>query len=462
MAGMERREMEAVARALLSAAEAFPSHKDLAVQRADAEAAQARGYYHPDEDERLHEVYVTYLGVRAALWEAVGSLQPLLNGEIDEPFDWEEHLRGFGVAFAASAMLVRAGSYMLEMAKDRPVVWKKLDAAEPRFGIPRKSFTQVYENLSSTRRMWRYHEAWRFYELHKSDLASALVGPIYGGVWRILEAEEPFFQRRRRDFLRRRLDFGLFDFQRRHRSGYQKVMFHLFKLSGSAIAELRQPFVKPSGAPKRVSPEICARACALLRPGDILVTRHDDAMSNLFLPGYWPHAALYVGDLGEREALGISGGEALCCRTGGEIRVLEARKDGVLLRALEETLTVDSFVVLRPRLSQADIATALARALEHEGKLYDFLFDFSQSDRLACTALVCRTFHGIGGVEFRLSERAGRRCLSAEDLLDQALGGEFFEVLALYGVGASEFVIGEDARAQLLASYNSSVDGKDG
>ena len=70
-------------------------------------------------------------------------------------------------------------------------------------------------------------------------------------------------------------------------------------------------------------------------------------MSNLFLPGYWPHAALYIGDTQERRELGVQLTEVEAPRTE-ECHFLEAKKDGVLLRRIEETLNVDAFMVLRP------------------------------------------------------------------------------------------------------------------
>lgn len=432
------------ARALLGAAEVFPHRRELKRELVDAANAQRRGYFEPDEDERLRDLWVSYLGIRAALWGTVEAMEPLLTQ--DEDLAWDLRLRCFGVAFAAGSLLVRGASYLVEVAGDRPVVWQKLDEAEPRYGIPRKSFTAIYESLTSPRRMWRYHESWRFYEEHKGDLASTLFGPLYGPVWRLLEDQEPFMESRKRDYLRRGLDFSLFDFRRRHLSGYHKVMFHLFKLSGSAIAEMKQPFLKPPGAPKRVTVAVVDEVSRFLRPGDVFVTRHDDAMSNLFLPGYWPHAALYLGNTKELAAMGV---EAV---PGDGPFTLEAKKDGVLRRRLAETLAVDAFVVLRPRIGEGDLRQALGRAVQHEGKLYDFLFDFRQSDRLACTALIYRTYHGIGDISFSLSEKAGRMCLSAEDLLDQAVGRGLFSVEALFGVAGDTLERGEAAHQLLRQS----------
>jgi len=117
------------------------------------------------------------------------------------------------------------------------------------------------------------------------------------------------------------------------------------------------------------------------------------------------------------------------------INMLEAKKDGVLLRDIEDTLQVDAFVVLRPKLSQAQIAQAIGKGLSHAGKLYDFIFDFSTSDRLVCTEVIYRAYHGVGPINFTLSTQAGRKCLSAEDFLNQAVAMDWFEPVIIYGIG---------------------------
>jgi len=161
------------------------------------------------------------------------------------------------------------------------------------------------------------------------------------------------------------------------------------------------------------------------------VTRHRDALTNVFLPGYWPHAALYVGE-----------------QAGGG-NVVEAKKDGVLLRALDETLRVDSFVVLRADVDDAVIGEVVSRAMSHVGKLFDFAFDFRQADRLACTNLVYRSWHGMAGMHFKLGEQSGRFCLPAEDLIDQTLGSGLFHVAAFFGEDCEEVCFGEAAAGKL-------------
>ena len=432
--------IERAAMSVRSVAAAMSERDDMRQELADAAAAQARGYFLPDEDERLRDVFVRYLSLRAALLEVVGSIQGLIE-QLDEAGDreevWNDRLRAFVIGFLAAAMLMRAASFVVDLAAGRSVVRKKLDEAEPRFGIPAKSFTAVYKNLGSYRSMWRFLSAVRFYELHAEDIAALARDQHMKGLIELLDEESKYFQDSKQAHIKRKLHYRLHSFKRRHVSGYKKVMFQLLKLSGRVVSEMRQPFVKAHGQGKRVTVGVLATIKPLLRAGDVLITRHDDAMSNLFLPGYWPHAALYIGDAQERRELGVELAGAGALRVE-ECHFLEAKKDGVLLRRIEETLNVDAFMVLRPKLEQEQRAQALSRGLTHEGKLYDFMFDFRVADRLACTEVIYRTYHGIGeldqAVSFELRRHSGRPCMSAEDLIEQALGSGRFEKVADFGV----------------------------
>jgi hypothetical protein len=135
--------------------------------------------------------------------------------------------------------------------------------------------------------------------------------------------------------------------------------------------------------------------------------------------------------------------------------VLEAKKDGVLLRPLKETLSVDAFVVLRPSLQSESIRRAIERAVLHEGKMYNFDFDFFNSDRIVCTELIYRAYDGLEELKFPLRERAGRKTLSAEDLLDFALDTQAFTPVALFGTRHCENAVlyNENIRDALVATY---------
>lgn len=428
--------VELSARAVESVALAVPRRDGIEAELRDAEAAERRGYFLPDEDERVRLVFARYLSARAVLLEAIDAMQPLYD-ELEDDGDegWRQCLSAFVVGFTAAAILVRMGSYIVDLAGKRKVVSRKLDEAESRYGIPRKSFTEVYQKLGSTRRMWKFHEALLFCEVHRQDIEALSGDPVLGGLVAVLRREESFLQYRKRDYIQRKLDYSVHSFKRRNASGFKKVMFQMFKMSGSTIAEIRQPFVKSPGQGKRVTAEVQEMISPLLHPGDVFVTRHDDALSNLFLPGFWPHAALYIGEANQRDSMGVTGPaerEAVANQNG--ICFLEAKKDGVLFRPMHDTLRVDAFMVLRPQLPAADVAKALSRAMTHAGKLYDFSFDFCEADRLACTELVYRGYHGVGEMAFELMRHSGRSCLSAEDFIGQALGAGMFIKVLDYGV----------------------------
>jgi hypothetical protein len=183
----------------------------------------------------------------------------------------------------------------------------------------------------------------------------------------------------------------------------------------------------------------------------VVLSRHDDAISNWFLPGFWPHSSLFIGTEPERRDLGVDLAAGVARRVPEEPAFLEAKKDGVKFRPPEETLAVDAVVVLRLPLGPTERGEALGRAMAHEGKLYDFVFDFRKSDCLACTELIYRGFHGVGPLEFHLIEQGGRHCLPAVELAQQMLDAGA-EVVALCHAGKSGRLEGEGARHRFLAS----------
>lgn len=403
----------------------------------DARAAQERGYFLPDEDERLRRSYRRYLEARQALLEMVLEFQPHLP-ELD--------LRVFAIAFGAASSLMASASLLVELTRGRPVVHRKLDEAHSGLGLPRKTFTQIFKSYTHPATAWRYRQARNYFHRHEAAIEREFRDTGLEEILEFLREEACRPPRRTARWWAPLLSYRLYSLTRWTRSGYQQAMFHLFRMSGEAIADRRQPFRGQRKPEKRVAPEVVASMARFLQPGDIIVTRHDHALSNVFLPGFWPHAAFFIGSPEDRRAVGLpDAGQSEC-------PVLEAKKDGVRFRPLSETLSVDCFVVLRPRLEPPDLAEVLTRALGHEGKLYDFLFDFRWADRLACTEVIYRSFHGTGRWHLELVRQGGRLTLSAENLMRQMLDRDLAEVVAISGVCPGPPVFGAPAREILRDS----------
>lgn len=430
---------------------ALPSNEEIEALSQDALEAGARGYYDPVEDEKLREIYTRYLGIRSAIWAEIQNLKPIYRAYKKGGGLSQTELQAFGIAFSGAEIIVRTGEFLIALAHRKDMIWKKLDEAEPRFGLKRKSFTRIYRQLTSAFKMYPFYKAVEFFDTHRDMVLSALIDGGYDRNAKILERlNQPKVSRG--DHLRRYGRFVRFSLRRRRKSAQRNMVFALFKGTGEDIADLKIPFIKAVKAPKRVNKEIIDNLLPDLRPGDVFVTRHDDAMSNLFLPGFWPHAAFFIGSPQQRPDIPVH--EDGLRRSSDEgITILESKKDGVLFRKIEETLHLDAFVVMRPKLSDEDILKAVERGMSHAGKLYDFIFDFGTADRLVCTELIYRAYQGIGGIDFKLSTKAGRKCLSAEDFLSQSLKKDWFEPIIIYGVGGNVREDGARAREVLLGSF---------
>ncbi|MEP4077743.1 YiiX/YebB-like N1pC/P60 family cysteine hydrolase [Haloferula sp.] len=406
-----------------------------------------RGYFLPDEDDAIRVRYSRFLGARSVLLATLESMEAVSGGRKSE---WERRLPAFAVALAATCQIVRGSRDWIALAETSRILRKKLDEADARHGVPRKTFARLYRSGTNTTRKLHFQHAVDFYRSHRSEFEPLRANSQLAEILEMIDEEVSGFDLRSSQVWIERFRYRCFSFRRRHHSAWKNTIFEVFRWSGSLIADLRQPGVKATNEPKRVTAELREQALKLAKPGDIFVTRHDDAMSNLFLPGFWPHAALYLGSEAARAEMGLEFPPPHQGNAADPVCFLESKKDGVRLRSAEDTLEVDAFMILRPPLPASEICEALTRAIGHSGKLYDFVFDFRCSDRLACTELVYRAYHQCGPLEFSLCEAGGRMCLPAEELINQSLS-QGFKVVASCGLGSGGILKGLKAE---LAVHN--------
>jgi len=172
-----------------------------------------------------------------------------------------------------------------------------------------------------------------------------------------------------------------------------------------------------------LSTAVAAKLHPLLQPGDVLLVRAEKKLTAAILPGFWAHAALFVGSQRDLESLGAASHPfikkhwAELAAHDGELGcVIEAISPTVRIQSLEKALCADHVVVLRPALGTGQVAEAIAEAFGHVGKAYDFEFDFNVSTRLVCTELIYRCYQHRGGIQFPLVKRLGRYTLTGDDI----------------------------------------------
>lgn len=186
-------------------------------------------------------------------------------------------------------------------------------------------------------------------------------------------------------------------------------------------------------------------------PGDIIVERRNWYLSNVGLPGFWPHAALWLGSPEELAAwskdpeldkaygkpfnqyLQEKHTEAWKNYTtpdheGNPRRILEAISEGVSFNAAEESIRADYVAAMRPKLTKLEKAKAIDRAFGYAGRPYDFDFDFYTDSTLVCSELVFKAYEpreAMPGIKLGLEKVVGRMALGPNSIVrtfDQQLG----------------------------------------
>ncbi len=412
--------------------------------------ASSRGFFTPTEDEQTRHLLVSYWQSRNALFELVSSLHQL------DRFEPQHRPAALLIAYAGALVLVDVARFLRENFHHRPVVRAKLNEPEPYFGIPKGTYDLIQKSLTSPVHAWHLYHASAFMHENREQLNSVSQdSPGLQKVLRIavalqgrMEVSVDQFVLARTRATTRALRTGV------GRDLLGRAVYGLQKCVSRLIADRYVKSDHQPGLPAAVDDEL-ERS---LRPGDVIVVRKEHAFTNYFLPGYWPHAALYIGSLDELRDMQLDQHQNVRPRwqqletvdRERPSRVLEAMKDGVRVRSLSCPFRSDAIAILRPQLSPEQIADAIGRGFFHADKPYDFDFDFARSDRMVCTEVVYRSFEGVGGMTFELTRRAGRMTLSAEDILKKSVAGDGFETYAVFCPAISDAIAWGDAGDEIL------------
>jgi hypothetical protein len=183
-----------------------------------------------------------------------------------------------------------------------------------------------------------------------------------------------------------------------------------------------------------ITAEQVREATAKSEPGDVIVERRNWYLSNIGLPGFWPHAALWIGSPDELttwsqdpeldKAFGkpfpqyLQEHHATAWKAyltpdheGNPRRILEAISEGVSFNAAEESIRADYVAAMRPKLTKVEKARAIDRAFGYAGRPYDFDFDFYTDSALVCSELVFKAYEpreGMTGLKLGLEKMVGR------------------------------------------------------
>jgi len=340
------------------------------------------------------------------------------------------HARAFALAFAALCIQARAGHALLAVVSGSTLAHTLFDETMLDFGLPEGTFTAVRTRMARTRDLSfvplgsSWYDEWIASHLRRDAVGRKLAALVSAERARADAAMDGAPATRmftnKLDVLKAQAFQSWFPVQKRvaEWAGHTRV-----------VAENR----------RLVSNAQLDSAEARLMPGDIVIARRNWYLSNVGLPGFWPHAALYLGTPEKLRATFADDPEAAAiierlalkhakawsalgtlADDGGLRTVIEAVGIGVTVTSFRHAAGADYVAALRPRLPKVVIARAIDIALGTFGRPYDFNFDFATDDALVCSELVMKAYepHEDGpGLRVPFVTIAGRETIPPNEMI---------------------------------------------
>lgn len=392
----------------------------------------------PEERETALQLFEQVLAYEIAL-DGVSGFH-LDFWRIDVLRDPSRHARHFAIGYAAYLHQLALGLSFIERTHGKDAFEKLLDEGDEARGLHKGAYAKLKWNVvhvEDVGLVFAAHQYHKFLELSaygklSGDAKMALVFAELDRAYSVVKGKlqrkgVQLFAHNGYDILR---------------DGGHKAWFPVQSKVAEAMGDAR--FVDAHRA--LVSPAQIEEASRKTQPGDVLVERRNWYLSNVGLPGFWPHAALWLGTPAELSAFFDAEPEVLKAYGGplsaalqrkfpgpwatyagkdaeGHVhRVVEAVSEGVIFTSAEHSLGCDYAAALRPKLSKLQLARAIERAFGYVGRPYDFDFDFLTDQSLVCSELVFKAYEprtDEPGLKLPLVTMVGRPTLPPNVMIAQ-------------------------------------------
>lgn len=375
-----------------------------------------RSYYNQADNDAVRRVLQEYIAFRAALLRTIWFYQ-----KTEDIADEKLKLRAFLTGYTAAAALFEASAKFVTSFNRSEETVRKLNEPEPLWDIPEGVYDMLLKSITHPGNRQQITEAYLRYQHLQPDFKThGLVDSdphraFHAAIQRSLESTVELSG----SLWTKRLEIALDDTKDLGKRAVYRAQSMISTWIGDT--KVRQP----REGQALIDHEALEMLAAKLKPGDILLERRNWFLSNAFLPGYWPHAALYVGTPEELKELGLDKDPLIAKHweefsnpdvEGHKHVIVEALSEGIVFASLEHSIGGgDAVAVLRPNLPQEKINAGIAKAFSHAGKPYDFEFDFFSTDKIVCTELVYRAYDG--DITFPLVDIMGRKTMPAIELV---------------------------------------------
>lgn len=377
-----------------------------------------RSYYTQADQDSIHQLLLTYLNLRTALLRTIW----VYRGSYDDPADGKIEARAFLLAYSSAAVLFEKATAIVETFRDDQWAQKNLNQGDLTWELPEGTYDRLLANLSNADVLSELKTATdRFGRLQSGQ---AYAQPPWDTLARVALGAQGTIEKAVDQIDQRKLGLAL----RRMNQHMTDPVHYAQVLISTWIGDFRL-----KDRPRHrglISPEQVKELKLVLEPGDILLERRNWFLSNAFLPGFWPHTALYLGTPQQLERLETTSDPQVAEHwqeflgqdsEGHSYAVIEAISEGVVFTSLEHSVgEADAIAVLRPRLGESQRREALIRAFSHLGKPYDFQFDFFSTHRLVCSEVVYRAYAGM--LDLPLTNIMGRLTLPVNTFVELYAG----------------------------------------